>query len=136
MSDIAQAEGAAAVFVTGDFNEPSDLDWTASVVAAGIQPVAVAWPTTARIETAGFVDLYRAANPDPLAKPAFTWTSRGDEGDPEDHHDRIDFVFGRASGLKVVEAAIVGENGPRSDIAVDPWPSDHRAVVAEVRFGP
>jgi exodeoxyribonuclease-3 len=36
--------------------------------------------------------------------------------------------------LQVVDAAIVGEDGPRSDIKIMPWPSDHRAVVAEVKF--
>ncbi len=39
-----------------------------------------------------------------------------------------------ATGLAVKDAAIVGEDGPRSDLIVMPWPSDHRAVVAEVTF--
>ena len=132
--DMASAKDAAAVFVTGDFNEPSALDWTAAVVAAGRQPVTVDWPTTRRLLDQGFTDTYRAVHPDPLAKPAFTWTARGDEKDPQDHHDRIDFVFARGAGLVVKDAAIVGEDGPRSDIVVIPWPSDHRAVVAEVTF--
>lgn len=132
--DMKAAEGAAAVFVTGDFNEPSDLDWTAAAVTAGTQPMAVVWPTTKRLEDAGFVDSYRAVYPDPAAKPAFTWTPRGSETDSEDHHDRIDFVFVRGTGLTVTAAGIVGETGPRSDIVSEPWPSDHRATVAEVRF--
>jgi exodeoxyribonuclease III len=32
----------------------------------------------------------------------------------------------------VKDASIVGEDGPRTDIVVMPWPSDHRAVVAGV----
>lgn len=132
--DMAVAEGAAAVFVFGDFNEPSDHDWTPDVVAAGQQPVAVRWPTTARLSAAGFIDTYRAIHGDPVARPAYTWTPRGDEADPEDHHDRIDFAFARAPGLVVKDAWIVGETGPRSDLAVDPWPSDHRATLAEVSF--
>jgi endonuclease/exonuclease/phosphatase family metal-dependent hydrolase len=132
-ADMEEAGGAAAVFVTGDFNEPSALDWTAEAVAAGAQPVAVEWPATRRLSEAGFTDAYRAAHPDPVAKPAFTWTPMwSTEVDPEDKHDRIDFVFVR--GARVVDAAIVGEPGPRSDIVSDPWPADHRAVVAEVRF--
>jgi len=133
-ADMAAAEGAAAVFVTGDFNEPSMHDWTDAAVAAGHQPLAVVWPTTKRLGDAGFTDAYRAIWADPVAKPAYTWTPQGDEADPEDHHDRIDFVFAKGAGLSVTDAAIVGETGPRTDIAVDPWPSDHRAVVAEVRF--
>jgi hypothetical protein len=129
--DMKLAEGAIA-FVTGDFNEPGFGDWSAEVVAAGQQPVAVDWPTTKRLVDAGFTDAYRAIWPDPLARPAYTWTPQGDEADPEDHHDRIDFVFTR--GARVTAAGIVGEAGPRSEIAVTPWPSDHRAVVATVEY--
>lgn len=132
--DLKAAEGVAAVFVFGDFNEPSAHDWTDPAVAAGQQPVKVAWPTTQRLSGAGFVDTYRAAWPDPVAKPAYTWTPQGDEADPEDHHDRIDFAFAKAPGLKVLNAWIVGETGPRTDLAVDPWPSDHRAALAEISF--
>lgn len=133
-SDMKAAEGAAAIFVTGDFNEPSGLDWTDAAVAAGQQPVKVDWPTTRRLTDQGFVDAYRVANPDPVAKPAFTWTPRYDEAATDDHPDRIDFVLAKGDGLTVVGASIVGEEGPRSDIKVMPWPSDHRAVVADVRF--
>ncbi|MCA3458553.1 MAG: hypothetical protein IOC92_09380 [Rhodobacter sp.] len=47
----------------------------------------------------------------------------------DDHPGRIDFVWARRAGPRVTDAAIVGEDGPRSDIMVMPWPSDHRAVV-------
>lgn len=128
------AEGAAAIFVFGDFNEPSEHDWPESAVAAGQQPVKVEWPTTHLLSQAGFVDTYRAVHPDPVARPAFTWTPQGDERDPEDHHDRIDFAFAKAPALKVLDAWIVGETGPRTDLSVDPWPSDHRATLAEITF--
>lgn len=131
-ADMAAAVGAAAVFVTGDFNEPSHLDWTEAAVAAGRHPVKVEWPTTKRLTDQGFVDAYRAVHPDPVAKPAYTWTPRYDEAATDDHPDRIDFVFVRGAGVTVRDAAIVGEDGPRSDLAVMPWPSDHRAVLAEV----
>ena len=134
MADMAAAEGAAAVFVTGDFNEPSGLDWTAEVVATGAKPVAVAWPTTGRLMAEGFVDAYRAVHPDPVAKPAYTWTPYYEETATDDEPDRIDFVLVRGEGVTVTDAAIVGEDGPRSDIVVMPWPSDHRAVVAEIEF--
>ena len=134
MADMALAAGAAVVFVTGDFNEPSLHDWTAEAVVAGQHPLAVRWPTTARLAEAGFVDAYRVVHPDPVAKPAYTWTPRYDEAATDDHPDRIDFVLVRGSGVTVTDAAIVGEDGPRSDIGVMPWPSDHRAVVVEVNF--
>ncbi|MBK6468170.1 MAG: hypothetical protein IPF96_15920 [Rhodobacter sp.] len=69
-----------------------------------------------------------------MAKPAFTWTPSYEETATDDHPDKIDFVMARGEGLTVTDAAIVGEDGLRSDIKVMPWPSDHRAVVAELRF--
>jgi endonuclease/exonuclease/phosphatase family metal-dependent hydrolase len=131
ISDMAATSEGDITFVFGDFNEPSGRDWTEAAAAAGLHPIAVDWPTTRALESLGFVDAYRAVHPDPVAKPAFTWTPRGDEADPADHHDRIDFVLVRGN-VTVTEAAIVGETGPRTDLAVDPWPSDHRAVLAVV----
>jgi len=133
-SDLEEAEGAAAVFLFGDFNEPSHRDWTEAAVAAGHQPVVVHWPTTTRVESFGFVDLFRAAVPDPAARPAYTWYPTSEPTDPEDHHDRIDFAFGRAGNLVVEKAGIVGEKSPEADIVVTPWPADHRAVMATVTF--
>ncbi len=133
-ADMQAATSAAALFVTGDFNEPSHQDWTQSAAQAGHHPLAVAWPTTQRLTQAGFIDTYRAIHPDPVAKPAYTWTPSYDESASDDHPDRIDFVFAKGAGLTVTDAAILGENGPRSDIKVTPWPSDHRASLAEVSF--
>ena len=131
ISDLAATTEGDITFVFGDFNEPSGHDWTEAAAAAGLHPIAVDWPTTRALESLGFIDAYRAVHPDPVAKPAFTWTPWGDEADPEDHHDRIDFVLVRGN-VTVTDAAIVGESGPRTDLAVDPWPSDHRAVLAVV----
>lgn len=75
-----------------------------------------------------------ATHPDPVAKSAFTWTPTGSPADPEDHHDRIDFTFARAPGLKVIAAGIVGEKSPEADLVVTPWPSDHRASYAVIAY--
>ena len=80
------------------------------------------------MENEGFVDAFRVVFPDEVAKPGFTWTPSTEPTDPEDHHDRIDFVFARAPKLEVLSAGIVGEKAPEADIVVTPWPSDHRAV--------
>lgn len=135
MKDMKQAEGADAVFLFGDFNEPSYLDWTEAAVKAGHQPMAVKYPSALRIEQdAGMTDLLRAAYPDEVAKPAFTWTPTSEPTAKDDHHDRIDYVFGRSAKLQTLSVSIVGEKNPEADIVVTPWPSDHRAVVAKVRF--
>ena len=133
-ADMQGAGPADLTLVFGDFNEPSGLDWTEAAAAKGTHPLKVAFPTTKRIESWGFADLFRVAFPDPVAKPAFTWTPSTAADDPEDHHDRIDFTFGRADALKVLKAGIVGEKAPEADVVVTPWPSDHRSTYARITF--
>lgn len=132
--DMKAADGADAAFVFGDFNEPSHHDWTEAAVKAKLQPMVVAYPSAKRIESWGFVDLFRAAWPDVAAKPAFTWTPTSEPTAKDDHHDRIDYTLGRAKNLKVLKAGIVGEKKPEADIVVTPWPADHRAAMARVSF--
>ena len=134
LDDLKAAGSGDAAFVFGDFNEPSHRDWTEAAAAAGRHPLAVAYPTVKAIEAEGFIDTFRAAHPDPVAKPGFTWTPTSEPTATDDHHDRIDFALARASGLEVLEAGIVGEKAPEADIVVTPWPSDHRATYAKVRF--
>lgn len=132
-----KAEGAAnhpMVFVTGDFNEPSPQDWTEAAVKAGLCPVAVEWPSIKTMLDLGFVDAYRTLHPDPVQRPGLTWTPTTDPKDPNDHHDRIDFVLvchGLAEDLQSAE--VIGEKPPAADRIIKPWPSDHRAVLATVR---
>jgi exodeoxyribonuclease III len=133
-ADMTAAGPADLTLVFGDFNEPSGHDWTEAAAAAGLQPLKVMYPTTAQIEGWGFVDTFRAKFPDPVAKPAFTWTPTSSPDDPEDHHDRIDYALARAAALEVLDAGIVGEKAPEADIVVTPWPSDHRATFAKLRF--
>lgn len=128
----AVRDGHSAIFVTGDFNEPSPLDWTDAAFAAGRCPVAVKWPTAAAVLDAGFVDAYRHTHPDPLQAPGYTWTPTTADDDPKDRHDRIDFVLVGGQGVTVIKAEVVGESPERADVVVAPYPSDHRGVVATV----
>ncbi|MGH3011692.1 MAG: hypothetical protein ACRDMY_07615 [Gaiellaceae bacterium] len=79
---------------------------------------------------AGFRDSYREVHPDPVAVPGFTWTPGGPEAIRREVHDRIDWVL--ASGnARAVASDLVGERGgPDVDIAVRPYPSDHRGVAS------
>lgn len=98
------------IFVTGDFNEPSHLDWTPAAAKVGRHPIAVAYPTSTAFADAGLRDAYRAAHPDEVAAPGFTWTPLTAADDPKDHHDRIDFVMYSLEGVNVREVKIVGES--------------------------
>jgi len=133
-ADLPFAKDADLVLLTGDFNEPSRHDWTARAAATGRHPMAVEWPLTAAIEQLGFTDAYRAAHPDEVASPGFTWSPLIREGATDDHADRIDYVFVRGPGVKVTDAKVVGEDRAKADLVVNPWPSDHRAVLVELGF--
>jgi endonuclease/exonuclease/phosphatase family metal-dependent hydrolase len=115
------------VIVTGDFNEPSHLDWTAAAANAGIHKIEVAWPSTRALAETGMKDAYREYRPDEVAHPGNTWTPLKSDGEV---HDRIDFVFYRGKQLQLVKTEIVGEAASEADIVVGDYPSDHRAVVA------
>ena len=124
------ADQDAPVFVVGDFNEPSHLDWTEAAVKAGRHPIKVAYPTSTGMAKAGFTDSYRKVYPDEMKNAGITWSPAYQVGDPRTHHDRIDFVYFRGKGLEVKEVKILGENKENADLVVSPYPSDHRAVVA------
>ncbi len=122
-------------FVTGDFNEPSYLDWTEQAVERGLHPIKVQYPTARLVAAHGLVDTYRQHLPDEVESPGFTWTPLTEPGDETDHHDRIDFVFSDGKFSTVQNCKIVGEKEESADLVVTPWPSDHRAVMAEIRMG-
>jgi endonuclease/exonuclease/phosphatase family metal-dependent hydrolase len=132
-------EAGIPLFVTGDFNTPSHLDWTESAV--GLLPhmrYAVEWPVTVAMQDAGLVDTYRAAHPSPTFSPGRTWTYGYPHPRllPDEVIDRIDYVWAAGVG-DIVESEIVGDAGTANvDITVTPYPSDHRAVVSTVEVDP
>ena len=127
------------LFVTGDFNTPSHLDWTDNTV--DLLPhirYAVPWPVTIAMQDAGFVDTFRQAHPSPTMTPGRTWTYGYPYPRvlPDEVIDRIDYVWAGGAG-DVLDAQVVGnENTPGADIEVTPYPSDHRAVVSTVEVDP
>jgi len=125
-------ERGAPVFLMGDFNEPSHLDWTDEAADAGLHMgMTVPWPTSQEALRHGFRDAFRVAHPDPVRRPGETWTTL--QNDPKEVHDRIDMVYVAGQAVRVVEAYTVGlRDAAPTDRAVPGYPSDHRAVVATV----
>ena len=123
------------IFVVGDFNEPSHLDWTEAAAKAGHHPMKVAFPTSRRMVEAGFTDSYRTIHPDEVARPGLTWSPVYEPQHPDHHLMRIDYVYFKGNGVEVTDAKIVGEDNEHADIVVSPYPSDHRAVVATFTVG-
>ena len=106
------------VVIAGDFNSMSHLDY--GEVGFDQYEVVVDWPTSHVLHREGFVDTYRACNPDVDRSRDSTWTPRF----PEQEQDRIDFIFARSrtwapTGSKVVRTHAEG------------FPSDHAAVVTQ-----
>src|SRR5690606_28516103 len=70
----ALASGAP-VFLTGDFNEPSHLDWTQAAANAGLNfGMKVDWPTSRSVVSAGLFDAFRTLRPNEVTDRGETWT--------------------------------------------------------------
>jgi hypothetical protein len=129
------------VILLGDFNAPSHRDWTQQTV--GIRShvkYPMRWPTSVAVEAAGLVDVYRALYPDPVTHQGLTWPAlrpfvKGyNPGAAGKAADRIDLMF-VSDAIEPKAMQIVGEEqSPMSDITVTPWPTDHRALVAQLRI--
>jgi len=135
------------VFFTGDFNEPSHLDWTEAAAEATARTFdkKVAWPTSERIVNAGFTDSFRHIRPDEVNDRGYTWTP----GYPPPNlnsnevHDRIDMVYYRGPGVTVLNSNTIGPPNSlygdsfnselHSDIGIVGYNSDHRAVASSFR---
>lgn len=149
-------ERGERVVVTGDFNEPSALDWQPPSVLPVARPEAppgqfcttlglfrmdvieAPWQGSRLLGDLGLCDAYRVARPDVERAPGHTWTppypahTPGRRPPEEQVHDRIDWIL-VGPRLKVEDCWIVGEEGgPAERALAGPWPSDHRAVLAEL----
>ncbi len=129
-------------FVLGDFNSPSDLDWTPATVGLRDQvKYPLQWPASAAAEASGLVDSYRSVHPDPVTDPGLTWPAsrpyvKGyNPGPAGQAADRIDLLFS-GGPARATSSQIVGERGSAADIVISPWPTDHRAVVSGFALNP
>jgi len=130
------------VFVTGDFNSPAHTDWTPAT--RGLRPFLrypLEWPVSKAVADAGFRDSWRVLYPDPVSHPGLTWWAARPPlemyapGD-NDARDRIDYIW-YAGRVDVLGAALLGKRGEAEvTIGLDPWPSDHRALVSRFSVVP
>jgi endonuclease/exonuclease/phosphatase family metal-dependent hydrolase len=127
MTPALRSSEREPAFLVGDFNAPSHLDY-----------VDVAWPESLACHDRGLVDSYRAVHPNNrrypgpfrFDEPGITWTPAIEE-EPRGVFDRIDFVYyADSSRLRVMSAVEVDAR-----CGVDPWPSDHRAVLSTFAMG-
>ncbi|MCM6775918.1 endonuclease/exonuclease/phosphatase family protein [Nocardia sp. CDC159] len=118
----------APVLLGGDFNTAPAADWT-QAQANCPNHFGLSYPlrTTAAITRAGFVDTYRAAQPDVCAAPGSTWSPLPSEKmiTPQ----RIDFIFARGQ-LDIRSARLIDRRMPQHGPGV--FYSDHAALVTEL----
>jgi hypothetical protein len=136
LPDLEQLSTAGyPTFLTGDFNEPSSLDYTDETVGMhdGVDEP-VPWPVSEKLFDIDFRDSYREINPDPVAVPGITW---GDvSGGKHVAPDRIDFVYS-GGPVSTNDSQLIGEEGgPDVDEAFPKWTSDHRAVLSSFSVDP
>ncbi|KTD78758.1 endonuclease/exonuclease/phosphatase family protein [Legionella waltersii] len=142
----ALAKQGVPSFLTGDFNSGSHLDWGAKEV--GKLPnhrYALNWPITQTLQQLQFVDSYRQIHPNTIKEPGYTWPggrpylkNAVDGFNPSKNEvpERIDYVFS-AGPAQVVNSQLIGEaSSSLVQIKIDPWPSDHRAIVSEFQVIP
>ncbi|WP_432479585.1 endonuclease/exonuclease/phosphatase family protein [Nocardioides sp. GXQ0305] len=123
------------VFLTGDLDQPSSLDYTEETVGMrkGVTE-AIPWPVSETLLDIGLRDTFREVHPDPVENPGLT------HGNPDftegGFGDRIDFLY--AGGPSVTQSSeLVGEvGGPDVDREYEPWTSDHRAVLSTFEVTP
>lgn len=121
------------VILTGDFNEPSSLDYTAETVGThpGVK-TPVPWPISTALLGAGMKDAYRSVHTDPMVEPGVTWGF-----DTKHPGDRIDYTYTSAN-VETTSSLVVGKaDASGVDVGFPgPWTSDHRAVVSQLQLTP
>ena len=127
MSDIIKDE---EIILVGDFNEPSHLDWTFEAAEQGLNfGLEVNWPISSTLQSLGLIDAYRQQYPNEIESPGHTWTPMQSDNEI---HDRIDFIY-YSGQMELKDISIIGPDH-LSDIVIDYYESDHRAVLAKFRF--
>ncbi|KAK2611972.1 hypothetical protein QQS21_001937 [Conoideocrella luteorostrata] len=125
------------VFLVGDFNAPSHLDWTSATRGQHCNVGDVQWPSSKLPTDAGLIDSFRVAHPDPVAVPGITWSPiyLTNNGRPEPL-DRIDFVYHKSKKLVVQDsqALVVRNPTPEPNQQDNEWPSDHRSVLTTYKL--
>ncbi len=144
--------GGALIFLGGDFNEPSHLDWTlATKDMYDHKGVVYHWDLSGLLYGAGFIDSYRQIYPSPVSHPGFTFPSDNKDAKissltwtpTADERERIDFIYYYPDKkLQIKSSRILGPDSSiiyserkkdeSEDTFIVPlgvWPTDHKAVI-------
>lgn len=123
------------VFLSGDFNEPSHMDWTTETAASNLHfGKAVDWPVSNTLVQSGLIDVYRVKFPNAANFPGITWTTIES---PDEVYDRIDMIYQtNEQAFSLKDVRLVGGSADIAGIKVEGYPSDHYAVLATYKLDP
>lgn len=124
----------APVFLGGDFNTLSHLDWSERFAdAPGHGGLVLDWPVLRMFDEAGFVDTYRFANPDAARFPGRTWSPYAGFGFAP---GRIDYILAKGDEVRVLgsrsRAVRLDDHQDSPLVELFPFYSDHGAVITDV----
>lgn len=149
-----EIEKGTLVFLAGDLNEPSHLDWQENTKnLRDHRGCVVNWDVSRLLYNSGFKDAYRELYPDAVNYPGFTFPADNKNVDvslltwaPDaDERERIDFIYYYLqSNLTIKSVKIAGPSGSivrsgrikenSKDIFIvgdeNRWPTDHKGVLA------
>lgn len=133
-----QNTNTSPLFLVGDFNSPSHLDWISSTQIKHCNST-IYWPVTALIEGNDFIDSFRKYVSDPFKYPGNTWSPiiKFNEDEEEkikpEPQDRIDYIFYKSENLRLISSKVYFGNESISthpNQYLNDWPSDHAAVIS------
>lgn len=145
------------IFLGGDFNEPSHLDWQSDTKdLRDHNGLVVDWPCSSILYDNGFIDSYRDIYPDAVSNPGFTFPSDNDKievgkltwAPDADERERIDFIYYYPdTRIKLENSIILGpsrsilknervedDSDDNFILPLSTWPSDHKAVLSVFVF--
>lgn len=134
-----QDSDSIPLFVAGDFNTPSHLDWTEQMRLLHCN-TSYEWPVSKLLHDSAFKDSYRQVYPNPGVSTGFTWTplhkmSPDDpSGQRPEPQDRIDFIYYRGKFVRAKRSSVYkgfDEMKLYPSHRDNDWPSDHAAVMSD-----
>lgn len=145
------------IFLGGDFNEASHLDWTEQTKKLFDHNGVIApWDCSVALYKAGFKDSYRELYPNVVTHPGFTYPSNNTAvavnkltwAPDADERERIDFIYYYPSKkIKIKSSAVVAPKGDiirnerktvsTQDAFIVPsgtWCTDHKALLSTFKI--
>jgi len=130
---------ATTVLIAGDFNEPSNLDWTPRSAQYEYVPYACDFVNSRNFSRHGLIDTYRQLFPDEIANRGISWP--GYKVDYQYREDRIDFIYhsnvtrtNTRQHRRMGDETVVTLRAINATVVQGYSPSDHRAVYAQFEF--